>query len=461
MRRRIPYTSTTRTAARGTVWQYGCLKGARIVRKLLFAVVLGLVTSTLGVPATAQSGRPDIDGVRNWNELALTAVRANRATDADAARLYAMVNVAMYDAVNGIASAGTRPARAPALVPGRGPRDGDEQAAAVAAAHSVLVRLDPSRAADYDTRLAADLARLGNSHGTTSGVTWGRRVGEQVVAARADDGSAPVETQPAGMGPGVFRAAWAGVQYRHVRPFAVANPARYVPGPPPALDSVPYAAAFAEVAVLGNAALPAPDLLATFQFWSLPAGSDQPPGEWLRIALTVAADRRLPLADQVRLTALLTMALADTTVATVATKYTYRHWRPTTAIREADTDGNPSTTATPDWTARAGAVGGTPEYVSGHSSYSAAGAIVLAGLFCTDAIPFALATDSAPGGTARTYPGFSAAAAEAGRSRVFGGQHFEFSNQAGLGIGRGVAGEVLATQLLRVTGPKHFGACPL
>jgi hypothetical protein len=224
---------------------------------------------------------------------------------------------------------------------------------------------------------------------------------------------------------------------------------------------VVYAGAFAEVQVLGNAALAAPDLLATFQFWSLPAGSDQPPGEWLRIALTVAAARHLPLGEQARLTALLTMALADTTVATVATKFTYQHWRPTTAIREADTDGNPSTTADPTWTARAGGVGGTPEYVSGHSSYSGAGSAVLQGFFCTDAIPFSLATDSAPGGVARSYPGFAAAATEAGRSRIFGGQHFEFSNQAGFAIGRGVAGETLATRLLRGAGPTHFGACPL
>ncbi|WP_030439231.1 vanadium-dependent haloperoxidase [Actinoplanes subtropicus] len=432
-----------------------------MIKKLVFAAVLGLVTAGLGVPATAQSARVDLDAVRSWNERALNAVRVTRSSDADAARLYAMVDIAMYDAVNGIAGARSRPQRAPALVPGPGPRDGDEQAAAVSAAHAVLTRLDAPRAADYDAALAADLARLGTGHAVTSGAKWGSQVGERVVAARADDGSTPVESQPAGAGPGVFRAAWAGTQYRHVRPFAVADPLRYVPGPPPALDSVAYAGALAEVQVLGNAALPAPDLLATFQFWSLPAGSDQPPGEWLRIALTVAASRHLPLAEQVRLTALLTMALSDTSVATVATKFTYQHWRPTTAIREADTDGNPSTTADPAWTARAGAIGGTPEYVSGHSSYSGAGAAVLQGFFCTDAVPFSLATDSAPGGAARSYPGFSAAAAEAGRSRIFGGQHFEFSNQAGLTIGRGVAGETLATRLLRGAGPQHFGVCPL
>ena len=98
--------------------------------------------------------------------------------------------------------------------------------------------------------------------------------------------------------------------------------------------------------------------------------------------------------------------------------------------------------------------------MSGHSSYSGSAATVLSGLFCTDAVPFTLVTGSAPSGEARSYPGFSAAAAEAGRSRVFGGRHFEFSNQAGLALGRSVAGEVLATRLLLRTGDTHVGSCP-
>ncbi|XVU29807.1 vanadium-dependent haloperoxidase [Actinoplanes sp. CA-054009] len=410
------------------------------MRKTWFVVALSLVGGFAGAQAPA-----DIDSVRVWNGFALDAVRVTRATDADAARMYAMVNVAMYDAVNGLA--GGR-ARTPALVPGSGPRNADPQAAAASAAHEVLVALDPARAAAYDARLAADLARLTRPQ---SGAAWGRHVGRAVVSVRADDGSTPVESQPAGEGPGVFRAAWSGTQYRNVQPFAVADPGRYIPAGPPTLTSVPYAAAYAEVAILGNAALPDPELLATYQYWSLPAGSDQPPGEWLRIGLEVATARHLPLAEQARLTALLGMGLADTTVATVGTKYRYRHWRPTTAIRE---------TTDPTWSARAGSVGSTPEYSSGHSSYSGAGSAVLAGFFCDDAIAFTHTTDSAPGGAARSYPGFSSAASEAGRSRVYGGQHFEFSNQAGLSTGRGVAAEVLASRLLLRHGPTHVGACP-
>src|SRR5215510_12635698 len=173
-------------------------------------------------------------------------------------------------------------------------------------------------------------------------------------------------------------------------------------------------------ACTGNAAIAAPDKLATFQFWSLPAGSDQPPGEWVKIALTVSASRELSLDDSARLMALLTMTLSDTTVATVGTKFANRHWRPAQAIPQADLDGNPLTVADPTWKPRGGNAG-SPEWISGHSSYSGAASAVLAGFFCTDAIPFDLVTDSAPGGQVRSYPSFSAAAAEAGRSRVFGG----------------------------------------
>ncbi|TWP47973.1 vanadium-dependent haloperoxidase [Lentzea tibetensis] len=422
------------------------------MRKIVLALVLSLVGAGLSAPADAE---PRLDSVRVWNELGLVAVRATRATDADAARTYAMLNVAIYDAVNGLAG----PARAHALIPGPGPRGADPHAAAVAAAHAILVRLDPDRTATYDTQLRADLAGLRPGHRRDAGVRWGGEVGQRVVASRADDGSTPVQSQPAGSGPGAFRAEWSGVQYRNVRPFAVANPAAYVPGPPPALDSLDYAAAFAEVALLGDAGIPAPDKLATFQFWSVPAGTGQPAGEWVKIALTVS--RGQPLPTSARLMALLTMTLADSTVPTVGTKFNHRHWRPATAIREAETDGNPLTQPNPSWAPRAGSTGGTPEYPSGHSSYSGAAATVLAGFFCADNVRFTHTTDTAPGGQARSYPGFSAAAAEAGRSRVFGGQHFEFSNQAGLAIGRNVATEVLANRLLKRTGPTHHGHCPL
>ena len=429
-----------------------------------FTINLIMVSVLLSTsPAHSDPPTPPLDPVRAWNELALDTVRIKRASDAQAARLYALVNVAMYDAVNGIESKhGSQSRRAHALVPSTGaPPQGDLYAAASAAAHAVLVGEFPDQASRYDQQLLADLAVLGSRGPVAAGQSWGAQVGTQLRALRANDGSTPNETQPAGAGPGQFRAAWSGVQFRNLAPFGIVDSTPYVGSGPPALTSLDYTAAFAEEKLLGNAAILDADKLATFQYWSLGAGTSQPPGAWIQVALAVTITHSVSLPERVRLLALVSIALSDSVAPTFTTKFIYRHWRPTTAIREADTDGNPLTEPDAGWTARGGGVGTSPEYWSGHSAFSGAGAAALAGFFCGDNISFSLLTDSAPGGQARTYPSFSATADEAGRSRVVGGLHFEFSNREALASGRGVAAEVLANKLLLERAPTHVGECPL
>jgi len=433
-----------------------------IIRGTTLIVSLTLFMTLGWIPGQAHSADDSGAVVRNWNQLALATARAKNASDAQAARLYAMVNVAIYDAVNGIASRHGSHDRDHALVPPDGaPAQGDSMAAAASAAHAVLVGLYPDLASQFDAQLASDLSGLRHSGPVSAGRDWGDHVGAEVLAARANDGSSPDETQPPGIGPGQFRAAWSGVQFRNLLPFAIADANRYVSPGPPALTSLDYAAALAEVKLLGNAAIPDAEKLATFQYWSLGTGTSQPPGAWIQIALGVSNDRQLELSQMARLFALLSMAMADTVAPTYQTKFQFHSWRPATAIREADTDDNPNTIADAGWSPRAGGIGGTPEHWSGHSSFAGAGARVLAGFFCQDNIPFTLTTDSAPGGQARSYPSFSAAETEMGRSRVLGGIHFEFSNQAGLTAGHGVAAEVLARKLLLQSGPTHIGQCPL
>lgn len=428
--------------------------------RLIIVACVALAVSLRGSEVAAEDASSG-DVVRAWTEVALATVRAKSASDAQAARLYAMVDVAMYDAVNGIAARRGIRVRRHALVPPDGaPPAGHPIAAAAAAAHAVLSGVYPDQAAAFDSQLATDLAALRLRSRVAAGQAWGANVGAAVLEARANDGSSPSETQPAGSGPGVFRAAWSGVQFRNLKPFAIASSAAYVGAGPPALGSLDYAAAFAEVSVLGNAAIADSAKLATYNFWSLGGGTSQPPGAWLQVTREVS--KSLDLEDTARLFALVSMALADSVAPTYTTKFSFRHWRPTTAIREADSDGNSSTSPDPSWSARAGTLGSSPEYWSGHSSFSAAAAGVLAGFFCKDATPFTLITDSAPGGQGRTYPSFSAAAAEAGRSRVLGGIHFELSgNQAGLAAGSRIAAEVLSTSLLLKRERTHFGACPL
>ncbi|MEY2434035.1 MAG: hypothetical protein QOC92_3760 [Acidimicrobiaceae bacterium] len=421
----------------------------RIIVAVAVAVLAALVVAPGGTANAAQPG-PSGDVIRTWNNLAFDTARQTIASDATAARLYAMVDVAMFDAVNGLA----QHPRQYALVPPKNSSDGDPTAAAATAAHDVLVALYPTRAETYNAQLDHDLATVESPGQSKHGQAWGSQVAAVVVQDRLDDGSSSTETQPAGAGSGQFRSRWDS-HNRHLQPFAISDPEIYVDAGPPALDSPEYAAAFNDVKAVGSNA-PDPAASATFGYWKLSGGTNQPPGAWLQVAQTVSAARDLSLEDTARLFALESMALADTVAPTNETKHKYRYWRPETAIHEADPNTNSDTIPDPTWTGRA-PIAGTPEHFSGHSSFSGAGAEILARFFCTDAIAFTLVSDSG-GGVERSFPSFSSAAAEAGRSRVLGGQHFEFSNQAGLTAGRLIADEVIDTALQPVG--HAVGTCP-
>lgn len=399
-----------------------------------------LAVLTLYAPDAEANG----NAVTRWNNQALDVVRTERLGAAGASRVYAMVNVAMYDAINAIDRRRHRSTRPQALVSGHGaPRFADRRAAASGAAHAVLTALYPNLSADYDALLASDLASYGSGHRVNNGVVYGAAIGTQVVTARANDGSSPGETLPGGTAPGQFRADFTSAQYRNMTPFAIADKTPYVTSGPPALTSREYEDAFNEVRLFGDRSYVNTDYDEIFRFWAGSGGSARPPGEWIKIALVVADQRGTDaiLSRTARLFALLGMALADSTIVAWTGKFNHAFWRPATAIQNAGTDGNPNTIADPTWTQRNGSIGGSPEHTSGQSTYAGAGSTILASFYCTDSITFTFTGDSAIAGP-RTFDSFQEAAQEAGRARIFAGIHFEFSNQAGLAGGRGIGREV-------------------
>ena len=290
--------------------------------------------------------------VTRWAEQSLQAVRAANVGTPNAGRLYAMVNVAMYDAVNGIDAARHRFGREHALVPTVGaPRAGSRNAAAAAAAHAVLVALVPSQQAALDAALAADLAAAQDGD-LVAGEIWGRYVGEQVVTLRATDGTAMALTIPAGTAVGEHRAAF-DARFRNMTPFGVRNIDRYRSGPPPALTSEAYAQAFNDVKTLGQQDADA-ERNAIAQFWLVEGGTTREPGTWIQALVAIVEQMRTDrsLSDTARIFARVGMAIADGVAASWDTKATFFTWRPFFAIREADLDGNPDTDADPAWTPR-------------------------------------------------------------------------------------------------------------
>jgi hypothetical protein len=159
----------------------------------------------------------------------------------------------------------------------------------------------------------------------------------------------------------------------------------------------------------------------------------------------VSQSQGLTLLENARLFALLNIGLADAAINSWDAKYYYDYWRPVTAIREADTDDNPETEKDEEWSALI-FMPPFPEYTSGHSTFSRCAATVLAGFFGTDAITFYTTADGLPGVT-RDYPGFSAAADEAGISRIYGGIHWPSANYQGQSCGFQIGRQVICYML--------------
>jgi membrane-associated phospholipid phosphatase len=403
---------------------------------------------------------PSADVVLQWNEVLLDAIRTSHTAPPPASRNLAIMHVAIFDAVNSIDRLS-----APYLVKKGGPKGASAEAAAARAAHDTLAALYPDLKATIDAALHDSLAAVPDGRAERQGIAVGRYVAKKVLRARRNDGADAVVPYAPGTDPGDWQPTPPGFaasqfpQWANVEPFAMTDAGQFRPTAPPALTSADYAAAFNEVKDLGGDGVTTPTSRTPEQtlianFWADGAGTETPPGHWNTIAEDVARARGLSLVQDARLFALLNIALADAAIDAWDCKYEFNLWRPVTAIRAADLDGNPATAPDPTWTPLL-ATPAFPSYMSGHSTFSSAGAAVLANFFGTDAVAFTTGSDAMPG-TTRTFTSFSAAAAEAGQSRIYGGIHYQFDNQAGLTSGHAL-GEYVAGHFLTPIQPLRVG----
>ena len=418
----------------------------------IFALICSfLQVAPLANAATDEQQNPaqPINAVIEWTRTLLTIVRTPGAQPASihSTRNFAILHAAIYDAVNNI-----NPTFSPYLVrlPDV-PRNASEIAAADEAAHDVLVFLYPAFQVSLDTELQQDLGQIPDNEKKTQGIAVGQAVASQLLAARSADG-ANVIPPPyiAGNQPGDYQltppnfAPADFTQWPQVTPFALERADEFRPGPPPALTGNLYTEAFNEVKSLGfiNSTTRTAEQTETGQFWN---GNIQ--DLWNEIGQTAALQRHLNLENSARLFALLNISLADTAIAFFEAKYTYNFWRPVTAIRLADTDGNPQTEPNPTWLPLSTKTAPDPSYPGAHSAISKAGATVLSFYF-GDRFTFDVTSESVAGVT-RHFTSFSAAAEEAGLSRIYAGQHFRTDHTAGKDLGGQVAESIDGSILLR------------
>ena len=407
---------------------------------LVCAALSAQAAQTSAVPSsTLSTSTTTVNSAIEWNRTLLVIVRTPGAQPPTihSTRSFAILHAAIYDAVNNIdGTHKTYRVHIPNVSP-----NASEPAAADQAAHDVLVSLYPSFQTTLDQELQQDLSLIPDGQSKTDGITVGQTVAADILAFRSNDGSEatppPYNPQPT---PGFYQltppnfAPADFTQWAAVVPFAIASAAGFLPAPPPALTSSEYIQTLKEVEKLGEFDT---DNRTTEQslvgvFWS---GKIQ--NYWNEIAQTAALANNSDLPTTARLFALLNISLADTTISFFNAKYFYHFWRPVTAIESGDNSTwLPLTTTTaPD-----------PSYPGAHSATSAAGAQVLAS-FYGDNFSFDV-TSEVLSGVVRPFTSFSAAAREAGVSRILAGQHFRFDHNAGIRLGRQVAEFVDETILL-------------
>jgi hypothetical protein len=442
-----------------------------MTRALLATALAATALAVVAAPAGAHR-TPRSDAVSAWNANAGKAAIAACISPGDdplhESRMYAMTHLAIHDALNAI----DRRSR-PYAFNATAKRGASPDAAVAAAARDVLVALVGQISAPFppacvqagvasvEADYTAALAAIPDGRHKARGIEVGQAAAAAILALRAADGSDTplvVNDYPQGTAPGEYRFT-PGTPFAFapgwgdVTPFVLDHSSQFRPGSPYPVTSRKYAADLNEIKALGGDGVTTPSARTPDQtqvalFWV-----ESSPLQWNRIARTVSAG--LDPWKQARLFALLNMALADGYVSSFETKYHYNYWRPVTAIRAADTDGNPRTSADPTWTPLV-TTPPIPDYDSAHAVQGGAGSTVLKRFFGTDHIGFTTCSLTLPAGSTctdpspvtRSYASFSAAAQENGVSRILVGFHFRKAVDEGIEHGDRI-GDLAVDRFLR------------
>ena len=408
--------------------------GVLAAATMLAIGIAGPGTSFAGTtPVVAPAGDPAV--ISEWNAIAVATLAGDVATQPIEDILYtAFVQAAVYNAVVGVEGR-----YAPYRFHAHAPRGASAQAAAVAAAHQVLVTYVPSARAALNASYAASLAQIPDGKPKAQGIAFGTRAADSLIGLRAHDGrNADIQfTQPPG--PGIWRpttpgstmsAPWLGF----VTPLLVHSATQFAPPAPPALTSARYSRDFAEVKALGsvNSTARTPDQTSTAQFFS-----GNPLVQYnaaLRDQVTV---RHLDIAGAARMFAAIDMSVADAEITVWHAKYIHGLWRPVTAIGLADTDGNPATSPDPTWAPMI-TTPPYPEYPSGYNAFNSTVAHGLQNLFQTRHLQLTLTSTAAPG-VQRHYDCGGALLQDVVDARVWQGIHFRTADTAARDVGEQLA----------------------
>jgi hypothetical protein len=415
----------------------------RLDRLCRYARCIGIGASLVLVSpvvplAPASASVASVNPVIAWDINAQTAIWdiAQQQPQQVSGRSFAIVSGAVYDAVNAIAGTPYQPY----LVAPRASGSESVDAAVAAAAHGVLTALFPDQEERLRVQYQEYLAAIPDGRSKRGGIAVGAQTAAAMIAARQNDGSSQNQPWPVGNEPGQWRPTPPGFGnngkgWGQVRPFLVPDATAFRTAGPPALTSRAYARDVNEIKRVGSATstVRTADQTEAAVWWH-----DRRSTNW-EIKRQLATTQRLNILQTARLFAMVDLAVADAQIACNDGKELWNQWRPISAIREADTDGNPRTVADPDWTPLL-VTPPNPDYPSGANCNEGAREVAYAFFFGRDDVTFSgFSVDS---GTRRYFRSFSQATAEVVEARVWGGIHLRSSDVHGAQIGEDVARHV-------------------
>jgi len=384
----------------------------------------------------AHTGSCRADTVTDWDTQATTAASPAALGE----REVAIVDLAMFDAVNSIERR-----YQPYLeqLPTTDPTSAD--AAAASAAATALAGLHPETAATFKAALAEYLTHLNAApEALANGVRLGEAAARQILEVRANDGATAVDSYRPRTKPGRYipTAVMVCSTWPTMRPFALASPSQFRPGPPPSLKSREWAADYNEIKSLGGKTSQqrSAQQTETARFWLMTG-----PQSYHPLARQLVIDRHLSLVDSARFMAVFAMTLTDAYIAVFDAKYHYEFWRPVTAIRNGDLDDNPDTARDATWQP----LDNTPmhpEYPCAHCILSGAARVLLESL--GQPLPeLSLTSPTAPGVT-HHWSNLDDFTTEVANARIWAGFHYRFSTRVGTGLGRQV-GQYVADRMMQ------------